>query len=506
MGNENQLIHYRDILASIGSNFNEIPKPINPHLVSNVSRVPWIDFKLLPLPLEAYDHPDIFIKPGDLVRIWRPRKFVSHCGIYLGNHKIIHISNGIQGDQGMNWRFSGLFQSGSSGTSPPKRSYYDYGKKMKQRKNSKENVSKNDEEKIIETENKKNADPEDEDDGFHKIEIEEDSEDDDMDLVDGDSENDDECKMDEYHQQKTRGQQTEQKEMKTNDQLLLYQDIDDEEPSKMNGIEMEYARRARECEWSEFLLGSRKKDLELGFFVFPWRTPSEIVYTARFLTEIHYMKGQYSVYRNNCEHFALFCCSGLRYSPQANTIENIVNYASKVGAFASSIFNKATSFRKKSIEQNENENKNQHQNHSNHPVIKDQELDDGGDEELEKILLDGDNGDVLVMGDQQNKNKKKKKNPKILNKPKINGRGIRKKKNKLKKNKKEKKNDLLMENEDKLVLDEYDDDEDDVFAENVDMDIDEDLSHFDMTPGGMTKSEVLVAKKYHNQQQKKWDV
>eukprot|EP01084_Bolivina_argentea_P190217 326946_1 len=33
-----KLIHYRDILSSIGNNFNEIPKPINPHLLSNLSR------------------------------------------------------------------------------------------------------------------------------------------------------------------------------------------------------------------------------------------------------------------------------------------------------------------------------------------------------------------------------------------------------------------------------------------------------------------------------------
>ena len=78
------LIHFRDILQSIGNTYNSLPKPINPHLVKNFSRVPWIDFKLTPLPREAYDFPDIYLKCGDLVRIRRPKKFVYHCGVYIG--------------------------------------------------------------------------------------------------------------------------------------------------------------------------------------------------------------------------------------------------------------------------------------------------------------------------------------------------------------------------------------------------------------------------------------
>merc|ERR1712187_979965 len=183
--------------------------------------------------------------------------------------------------------------------------------------------------------------------------------------------------------------------------------IEEEDEEKKDELDEEYARRARECGWDEFVSGSRKKDLELGFFILPWSKASEIVYTAQFLTEIHYMKGQYDVYRNNCEHFALYCCSGLTYSPQANTIENIVDVAQKIGSFAGSILSKATSFRRNSKCKVEEESE-ETENHKNHPVIQNQKLDDGGDDELEKILLNDNGNHVLVMSE------KKKNSPKML--------------------------------------------------------------------------------------------
>ena len=43
------------------------------------------------------------------------------------------------------------------------------------------------------------------------------------------------------------------------------------------------------------------------------------------IQRIHYMKGQYSAVKNNSEHFSLYCGTGLTYSPQANTIESVIN-------------------------------------------------------------------------------------------------------------------------------------------------------------------------------------
>merc|ERR1712130_135108 len=175
---------------------------------------------------------------------------------------------------------------------------------------------------------------------------------------------------------------------------LLYQDMSEENlQQEMTAEEMEQARRARECDWTEFVANSRKKDLELGYFVFPWRRPSEIVYTAKFLTEIHYMKGQYSVFKNNCEHFALYCCTGLRYSPQANTIEKIttpvIGVASKISSFAGSLLSKVASSRSSpKLGGSGGADEKHNENRKNHPILQEAPLDDGGDEELEKILLD----------------------------------------------------------------------------------------------------------------------
>ena len=273
-----KLVHYRDILSSIGNNFKEIPKPINPHLVKNLSRVPWVDFKLLPLPFEVYNHPEIFLKPGDLVRIWRPKKFVYHCGVYLGNQRVIHISNGYKGDDGLSWKNSfSLFQSGSA--APNSKQYYDYGKKMKQDKEENRIKLEDDvvAEKLQETEEVN--DGEGSEGSYDKInapDVAVYDDDDDMDLVDDDSddeqqeEEEEELKQDEYVEETQFkhlfGEEDEEKKSE-----LLYQNIDEiKGTEEMSEKEQEYARRARECTWKQFLIGSRKKDLELGFFVFPW--------------------------------------------------------------------------------------------------------------------------------------------------------------------------------------------------------------------------------------------
>ena len=325
------LVHYRDILSSIGQQFDEIPRPVNPHLVKNLTRVPWTDFKLMTLPLEAYDYPDVYLKAGDLVRVWRPKKFVYHCGIYLGDKRIIHISNGMDDGVGGKWGgITGLFQSGSAPAVPsvPSASsavsngkYYDYGQKLKMQKMQESQLQQ----ALVPVDGDENENDIDGDGGFeaiHRSELEEYGDDDDMDLV-GDSddeENEDEDGNDSRDEQKmselvlTQRLSGEEKPQQIKHSDLLYQDMSEENIHReMSALECEQARRARECPWTEFVAGSRKKDLELGYFVFPWRKPSEITYTAKFLTEIHYMKGQYSVFKNNCEHFALYCCTGLRY-------------------------------------------------------------------------------------------------------------------------------------------------------------------------------------------------
>eukprot|EP00483_Globobulimina_turgida_P007778 UN07793 len=61
---------------------------------------------------------------------------------------------------------------------------------------------------------------------------------------------------------------------------------------------------------------------------------------------------------------------------------------SKIGNIAGNIFNKATSFRKANKDKDKDkDNDTESENRKNHPVIQDKELDDGGDDELEKILL-----------------------------------------------------------------------------------------------------------------------
>ena len=519
--NNQKLVHYRDILASIGNNYREIPKPINPHLVKNLSRVPWVDFKLLPLPFEVYDHPDIFLKPGDLVRIWRPKKFVYHCGVYLGNKRIIHISNGIQNDAGMSWRNS-LFQSGSS--APPK--YYDYGKKMKQQKEQQQN----DQEQNKQIDNDVMNVSEGSDNSYDKInapDVAVYDDEDDMDLVGDDSDKEEEDQHPEFKEDELifenqtnynlqpgeygdYGKDGNETFPPTKHSGLLYQDIDEFKGNAedMNEKEQEYARRARECEWKEFLSGSRKKDLELGYFVFPWRKPDEIVYTAKFLTEIHYMKGQYSVVKNNCEHFSLYCCTGLRYSPQANTIESVMNVASKIGSFAGSLFSKVSfgrSNKDKDKDKKPKKDKKEEkadENRKNHPVLQSQELDDGGDDELEKILLnDGKDGDVLVFGDDKKDKSKNKKNAR---------------KEQQKKDEYDVSIDLNgndNENKKSVFIDEYNDEEDEL-AQSMILDQNENvndleyLSRMDslenMTPGGLTSSEILVAKKHYNQQRQNY--
>ena len=341
-----KLVHYRDILSSIGNNYREIPKPVNPHLDKNLARVPQIDLKYVPLPFEVYDHPDIFLKPGDFVRIYRKGKLIYHCGIYLGNKRIIHISNGIKNDDGMSWRNS-IFDAIKSGTTPPK--YYDYGKKMKQKqKQQKQDIQKEEEinnnNNINQNDDIMNNMNECSDGSYDKINSPDLNiyydDDDDMDLVNDDDsdkeeedEEDQELKEDELifdHDENQTNYNLQTGEdintfPDTKHSGLLYQDLDEfkgNDGTDIDEKEQEYARRARECGWKEFLSGSTKKDLILGYFVFPWRKPEEIVYTAKFLTEIHYMKGQYSVFRNNCEHFGLYCCTGIRYSPQAKFIFN----------------------------------------------------------------------------------------------------------------------------------------------------------------------------------------
>ena len=319
----------------------------------------------------------------------------------MGNKKIIHISNGVQGDQGINWTLSGLFRSGNS-PNPPERQSYEVGSQLKMEE---------------------------------KVECDAD----DMDLVD------------DPHESK------------------LNEDLSDRDK--------EYARQARECEWSEFLCGSRSKDLELGFFVFPWRKPSEIVYTARFLTEIHYMKGQYSILKNNCEHFALYCCTGLRYSPQVNRIESVINVASKIGSLASGIFsslNKVVS-KKTAVEDEESEN------HKNHPVIQNKELDDGGDEELENILLQ--------ENEVPNKKQKKKRSKDMKKVPVEQDLAVA--------NLIESNNDN--NNGNQPSVDEYADDEEDILVESMD-----EMKIKDLTPGGLSQSEIMIAKGCQNE--KTWNV
>ena len=233
------------------------------------------------------------------------------------------------------------------------------------------------------------------------------------------------------------------------------------------------------------------------------------------------MKGQYSVLKNNCEHFSLYCCTGLRYSPQANTIENVLSAVSKIGSFAGNIFSKATSFRNKNKDKNNKDNQKPkeeekiNENRKNHPVIQQQELDDGGDDELEKILLnDGNNNnkDILVM-DDKNKKQDEEENKNEIKKEKgdefdisidVNGNDNGKRSS--------------------VFIDEYANDEEDVLAQSIILeqneDINNNLEHLsrmnsleNMTPGGLTMSEILSAKKHYNQQQRhqqqdqhKWQV
>merc|ERR1711997_530038 len=86
----------------------------------------------------------------------------------------------------------------------------------------------------------------------------------------------------------------------------------------------------------------------------------------------------------------------------------VIGVASKISSFAGSIFSKVSSLRgspklsaKDEVEEMKSENRR------NHPVLQDRQLDDGGDDELEKILLD-DNRHVLVMDDQSLFGKKKR--------------------------------------------------------------------------------------------------
>eukprot|EP00485_Elphidium_margaritaceum_P005154 CAMPEP_0202697332 /NCGR_PEP_ID=MMETSP1385-20130828/10659_1 /ASSEMBLY_ACC=CAM_ASM_000861 /TAXON_ID=933848 /ORGANISM="Elphidium margaritaceum" /LENGTH=661 /DNA_ID=CAMNT_0049353767 /DNA_START=16 /DNA_END=2001 /DNA_ORIENTATION=- len=477
--NHPPLIHFRDVLRSIGNNYHEIPKPMNPHLLKNFSRVPWTDFRLFSLPDDVYDLPDIFLKPGDLVRVWRPKKFIHHTGIYVGDNQIIHVSNGVARDDGMSWKHS-LFQSGS-GSAPPKHVRVNITEKQQT---------------DMKHAPKETSDRQDDDD------------DDDMDLVDSDSDNalnvDEEknicCEtfvaLDGESDQKFPDHRAE------SDNVLLCASIDALEQDEdavagagdvvvMSAAEMEYARRARQCDWKEFLGASRKKDLELGFFIFPWRTPSAVVYTAQFLTEIHYMKGKYSVLKNNCEHFALYCCTGLRYSPQANRLNNIVEFGSKVSSLVGSL--RSMMFAKTKPEQpSESEN----EGHKNHPIIHPEmlEMDDGGDDELEKML---DERMEQKLKQRRANNSKKSKTGKRLQKP--------KKKHQARVSKMLKENEKMDGVRDEHVLDDDDEyaDDEDMLVEDNDVNVD---AFEDMTPCGMTSSEILVAQKHFHQQPNTWNM
>jgi len=505
------LVHYRDILQSIGRRFDEIPRPINPHLVKNVSRVPWVDFKLMALPQEAFDHPDIYLVPGDIVRVWRPKKFVYHCGVYLGDKRIIHISNGM--DDGVGGRWGGLFQSGSAPRASTGK-YYDYGQKLKA------DALNQKMREMTESQLKEALGPmhDDGDCGFEQIEkaeIEEYGDDDDMDL-EGDSEDEneskDEQKMSELAMSPvmTHHGSGEEKPEEAKHCDLLFQDMSEENVQReMTAEEMEQARRARQCGWSEFVRNSRRRDLELGYFVFPWRRPSEIVYTAKFLTEIHYMKGQYSVFKNNCEHFALYCCTGLRYSPQANTIEKIttpvIGVASKISSFAGSLLSKVASLRSSpKLGGSGGADEKHNENRKNHPILQEAPLDDGGDEELEKILLDDSSAAVLVMNNTKPKGDRR--SPKLFE-------------NRKRKQREQADpdfdfvNDGLDDMDQRLkkracpLVDEYANDEEDVLAESIIMEahINEEAVMSDLTPGGLTQSEVMVAQRHQHSPQK-WSI
>ena len=349
--------------------------------------------------------------------------------------------------------------------------------------------------------------PVDDDDGFEQIqksEVAEYGDDDDMDL-EGDSEDENENKDDQkmselaMTQRRISGEEKPEEEMRRSEHLL-YQDMSEENMHELTAEEMEQARRARQCGWSEFVANSRTKDLELGYFVFPWRRPEEIVYTAKFLTEIHYMKGQYSVFKNNCEHFALYCCTGLRYSPQANAIEKIttpvMGVASKITSFAGSILSKMASLRsspKLGVEEKENENR------KNHPVLQGGPLDDGGDDELEKMLLDDSSQAVFVMNNEPKRNGKRE-SPKLFGK-------LRRKKDSV-----DSEFDLVDHGKDGVgkkeypLVDEYAHDEEDVLAESIIMESNISVAAVmtDMTPGGLSQSEIMVAQKHHQQQ--KWNI
>jgi len=376
------LVHYRDILGSIGGAIDEIPRPVNPHLEANLSRKPWVDFKTTKLPRECVLHPDIYLRPGDLVRVWRPKKLVFHCGIYLGDERIVHISNGVKGDEGMSWSMS-LFQSGSA---PSKQKYYDYAQHVKTQKKELEALE------VPEVAHETKDAVEDAD--YDKMD---DVYGDDMDLVDTDDENGNENQENgNENAPDVIDEVRDEAEEKRGDLLDLFPNVDEPRQDYSDDpIAAEHARRARECGWAEFMRGSRSKDLELGYFVCPWRRARDIVYTAKFLTEIHYMKGAYSVYRNNCEHFALYCCCGLRYSPQASRIETVIDVAGKIGSFAGSILSKVSkvaSFRrspKSKSSGKESEAEAETENYRTHPVIQQlAPLDDGGDDELESMLRD----------------------------------------------------------------------------------------------------------------------
>jgi len=507
------LVHFRDILAAIGQRFDEIPRPLNPHLVQNLSRVPWVDFKTEPLPVEAYDFPDIYLNPGDLVRVWRPKKFVYHAAIYLGDQRLIHISNGI--DDGVGGKWGGIFQSGSApsahplhsaegGNGPSNGKYYDYGRKLRADALA-QKMRDLQESQLLEA-----LGPGDDggDCGFERIEkadaVEEYGDDDDMDL-EGDSEDEEEQKRSELAM--THRASGEEKDDGANSDSnprradLLSQGMAEGDGVRraLSAEEMEAARRARECGWTEFVANSRKKDLELGFFVFPWRRPEDIVYTAKFLTEIHYMKGQYSVFKNNCEHFALYCCTGLRYSPQANAIEkittpvmgmasNAIEAIERISGFAGSLLSKVAALRNSPKLSGNAQSAEENENRRNHPVLREGPLDDGGDDELERMLVDDGGAAVLVMANEPQRSGKREAASKLFGK--------------LKRGKKDAvdlesaavadRGGPERNGADCPVADEYANDEEDVLAQSV-----------LMTPGGLSASEILCAQK---QQDRKWNV
>lgn len=194
----------------------------------------------------------------------------------------------------------------------------------------------------------------------------------------------------------------------------------------------------------------------------------------------------------------------IRYSPQANAIEKIttpmIGVASKITSFAGSILSKVVSLRN-SPKLGAGDEAKENENRKNHPVLQEVQLDDGGDDELEKMLLDDSSKTILVMSEPKQNGKR--------DSPKLFGRRDRKR------NKSVELESAVIEHgaenglkfkKECSVVDEYANDEEDVLAESIilESNLEAEAVMTDMTPGGLSVSEVMVAQKHHQQQ--KWNI